>query len=285
MIKPIRPKLDDLPDELDDETTEMAADKMLDMIVIPAGEFVMGTSEAHVRRLVQKEDWAQEWQDKQLFRIEQPQHRVNLAAFSMAKMPVTNQEYHRFVWETGHRTPRHWANFQFPEGLGEHPVVQVSLKDALAYCAWFSKQTGKPYRLPTEAEWEKAARGNADTRIYPWGMDFDPWRCNTLESGKHSTTVVGSYSPSGDSPYGVRDLAGNVWEWTTSLQMPYPYKADDGREDMATDGLRVIRGGAWYYSRKLARCSAREGVRGIYVSSSLGFRLVLTVTETPPPAP
>lgn len=283
MIKSTRPKLDDMPDELDDETTEVSADKTLDMIVIPAGEFVMGTSEAQVRRLVLKEDWAQEWHDKQLFKIEQPQHRVYTGTYAIAKVPVTNQDYHRFVWETGHRTPRHWVSFQFPEGLGEHPVVQVSMADAKAYCAWLSKQTGKAYRLPTEAEWEKASRGT-DTRTYPWGPDFDPWRCNTLESGKRSTTVVGSYTPSGDSPYGVRDMAGNVWEWTTSLQMPYPYKADDGREDPATDGLRVIRGGAWYYSRKLSRCSSREGVKAIYISASLGFRLALTVTEPPPGA-
>jgi toxoflavin biosynthesis protein ToxD len=281
VIKPTRPMLDDSPDGLDDEIAEAAPDKHLEIIPIPAGEFVMGTSEAQVRRLVTKEDWAQEWHDKQLFKVEQPQHRVYVAAFSIGIVTVTNLEYHRFVWETGHRTPRYWVSFQYPEGQDDQPVVEVSLEDAKAYCAWLGKETNKPYRLPTEAEWEKAARG-LDTRIYPWGQDFDPWRCNTLESGKRSTTAVGTYSPSGDSPYGVRDMAGNVWEWTTSLQMPYPYKTEDGREDQAAEGLRVIRGGAWYYSRKLARCSSREGVKPTYVSASVGFRLALTLLDAPP---
>jgi toxoflavin biosynthesis protein ToxD len=284
VIKSTRPKLDDLPDDLDGEMTEAAPDKNLEMITIPEGEFVMGTSEAQVRRLVLKEDWAQEWHDKALFKIEQPQHRVHVATFAICIVPVTNADYHRFVWETGHRTPRYWTNFQFPEGQGDQPVVEVSMVDARAFCAWLNKGTGKAYRLPTEAEWEKAARG-PDTRIYPWGQDFDPWRCNTLESGKRSTTLVGSYSPSGDSPYGVRDMAGNVWEWTTALEKPYPYKADDGREDPEADGLRVIRGGAWYYSRKLARCSAREGVKANYISASLGFRLAITPAEVLPKKP
>jgi toxoflavin biosynthesis protein ToxD len=275
-----RPKLDDAPQDLDDEITEAAPDKHLEMITIPAGEFVMGTSEAQVRRLLTKEDWAQEWHDKQLFKVEQPQHRVYVATFAICIVPVANIDYHRFVWETGHRTPRYWVGFQYPEGQQDQPVVEVSMEDAKAYCAWLNKNTGKTYRLPTEAEWEKAARG-PDTRIYPWGQDFDPWRCNTLESGKRSTTAVGSYSPSGDSPYGVRDMAGNVWEWTTSLEMPYPYKADDGREDPASTNVRVIRGGAWYYSRKLARCSAREGVKPTYISASVGFRLAISLPEPP----
>ena len=133
MTKPFRPQLDDAPDKLDSEVSEVAPDKNLEMITIPAGEFVMGTSEAQVRRLVLKEDWAQEWHDKQLFKIEQPQHRVSVGAFAIAQVPVTNADYHRFVWETGHRTPRTWANFQFPEGQGDLPVVQVSLVDAKAY--------------------------------------------------------------------------------------------------------------------------------------------------------
>jgi toxoflavin biosynthesis protein ToxD len=281
VTKESRPMLDEPLDELEGELPESSPDKSMDMITIPAGDFIMGTSDAQVRRLVLKEDWAKEWSDKFLFKIEQPQHRVPVATFALSMAPVTNLEYHRFVWETGHRTPRYWVSFQFPEGQDDQPVVEVSLEDARTYCAWLSKESRKPYRLPTEAEWEKAARGT-DSRIYPWGNDFDPWRCNTLESGKHGATPVGSYTPSGDSPYGVRDMAGNVWEWTSSLELPYPYKADDGREDQSAQGLRVIRGGAWYYSRKLARCAAREGVKSTYVSASVGFRVALDLPEAPP---
>jgi toxoflavin biosynthesis protein ToxD len=285
VVKDTRPRPDELLEgELEDELHEAAPDKSMEMVAIPAGDFIMGTSDAQVRRLLLKEDWAKEWSDKQLFRIEQPQHRVYVAAFAISIVPVTNVEYHRFVWETGHRTPRYWVSFQFPEGQDDQPVVEVSMVDAKAYCAWLNKETGKVYRLPTEAEWEKSARGT-DGRTYPWGTDFDPWRCNTLESGKRGTTPVGTYTPSGDSPFGVRDMAGNVWEWTSSLELPYPYKADDGREDPEGQGVRVIRGGAWYYSRKLARCAAREGVKPNYVSASVGFRLVLSLPEDPPKKP
>ncbi len=272
--------LDDLSED-SGGLREASPDKAMEMIIIPAGEFIMGTSDGQVRRLLLKEDWAKEWSDKQLFKVEQPPHKVSVANFAIAQVPVTNLEYHRFVWETGHRTPRYWVSFQFPEGQDDQPVVEVSWEDARTYCAWLSKESGKPYRLPSEAEWEKAARGS-DGRVYPWGHDFDPWRCNTLESGKRGTTPVGAYSPSGDSPFGVRDMAGNVWEWTTTLQQPYPYRADDGREDLEAQGVRVIRGGAWYYSRKLARCAAREGVKPTYVSASLGFRLAMSLPEVLP---
>jgi formylglycine-generating enzyme required for sulfatase activity len=151
----------------------------------------------------------------------------------------------------------------------------VARADALEYCRWLHAQTGLAYRLPTEAEWEQAARGD-DGRIYPWGNEFDPWRCNTVESGKRRTTEAGEYSPAGDSPFGLADIAGNVWEWTSSKLQPYPYRPEDGREDPRGSGKFAVRGGAWYYSRKLARCSSREGVLENYISPALGFRLART---------
>jgi formylglycine-generating enzyme required for sulfatase activity len=249
------------------------------MIRIPEGPFTMGLSEEQVLFLLRSEDWAEEWQewyDNDLFLVEQPQHIVYLPEYYIAQYPVTNADYFAFVWQTGYRMPRTWSGFYYPDGTADHPVTGVSRQDVLAYIEWLNRQTGLNYRLPTEAEWEKAARGDMDARIYPWGDEFGLWRCNTKESGKFSTTPVGSYSPSGDSPYCVADMVGNVWEWTSSLFRPYPYNPNDGRETPNDNEKYVVRGGSWYYSRKLARCTVREGVIATYASPALGFRLALS---------
>jgi toxoflavin biosynthesis protein ToxD len=244
-----------------------------DLVPVPGGDFLMGTSGTQVLALLQKEDWAKEWQEKGLFQVEQPQHKVSVPAFRIAIAPVTNAEYQVFVWESGHKVPKGWNGFRFPEEKGDHPVVNISLGDAQAYCAWLSKTLGQSFRLPTEAEWEKAARGS-DGRMYPWGEEFDPWRCNTLESAKNGTVPVRSYSPAGDSIFGCVDMLGNVFEWTSSLLIPYPYVPVPAAGNPAADAKYVVRGGAWYYSRKLARCPAREGVIVTYASPALGFRIV-----------
>ena len=242
------------------------------MIPIPAGSFWMGTSEQQIKHLLEREDWAVEWFNSDLFLVEQPQHPLVLPAYEIARYPVTNNDYTVFIYNTGYRVPRTWNGFHCSEGLDDHPVTGVSKIDADAYIKWLNTATGINYRLPTEAEWEKAARG-IDQRIYPWSDNFDPWRCNTIESGKKQTTPVGLYSPGGDSHYNVADMVGNVWEWTKSMMQPYPYHPDDGREIPAPGKKLVVRGGAWYYSRALARVSSREGFLPDYVSPALGFRL------------
>jgi toxoflavin biosynthesis protein ToxD len=250
------------------------------MIQIPAGSFLMGTSEDNIKQLQIKESaWAYDWYDNDFFAAEQPQHKLTLKAFEVAQYPVTNAEYHVFTWDTGHRLPKGWKGFTFDEETGMHPVIGVSKKDAEAYITWINEKLDTKYRLPTEAEWERAARGT-DGRIYPWGNTFDPWRCNTAESAKRGTTPVDFYSPGGDSPSGVADMVGNVWEWTSSIFSPYPYRFNDGRELHKPKVRYVIRGGAWYYTRKLARCAAREGMLEEYLSNSAGFRLACT-TEDP----
>jgi toxoflavin biosynthesis protein ToxD len=242
------------------------------MIPIPAGDSMMGTGEDQIRYLVGHEDWALEWEEKDMFLVEQPLHKITLPAFEICKYPITNEAYYQFVLDANYRIPRGWIGLRYSDEYKDHPVTWVTWQDAQAYVKWMNERTGDRYRLPTEAEWEKAARGT-DARIYPWGDGFDPWRCNTMESGKRQTTPVGIYTPGGDSIWEVCDLIGNVWEWTSSLLKNYPYKSNDGREDPNDPGKRVIRGGAWYYSQKLARCSSREANIPNYYSNSIGFRL------------
>jgi formylglycine-generating enzyme required for sulfatase activity len=171
-----------------------------------------------------------------------------------------------------------------------HPVVRVSWFEATAYCRWLTEQLctrdilaeplrtllrekGYIVRLPTEAEWEKAARGD-DERQWPWGNEFQPERCNSSESDMGGTTPVGIY-PAGASPHGGLDMAGNVWEWTHTLFRDYPYRAGDGREDPEAEGSRVLRGGSWYYNLGFARCAYRFGNHPDYFYYDFGFRVVV----------
>jgi formylglycine-generating enzyme required for sulfatase activity len=152
------------------------------------------------------------------------------------------------------------------------PVISVSWEHALAYTRWLAEVTKQVWRLPTEAEWEKAARGT-DGRIYPWGNVFDQARCNTVEARIGTTTPLGMY-PGGASPYHVQDMAGNVGEWTSSRFSPYPYVSGDGREDPLSTGERVLRGGSWCGDANGARAAYRNDHRRVdFTSDDMGFRL------------
>lgn len=246
------------------------------VVPIPPGAFQMGSTREQAAQAIK------DGLDKEYAEYEQPQHAIELPAYAIAKYPLTCREYQFFLQESGHASPSGWSGTQFPEGKGDHPVVNVSWKDAVAYCEWLSEKTGKTYRLPSEAEWEKAARGT-DGRVYPWGNDWDASRCNTFESQINGTSPVGQFSPLGDSPYGCADMIGNVWEWTLSLWGPdldapkyrYPYDPADGREDLSAPGRRVVRGGSWRNGRDLARCAARHRVEPDLFHYNLGFRPVL----------
>jgi formylglycine-generating enzyme required for sulfatase activity len=193
---------------------------------------------------------------------------------------VTVAQYRDFVEKSGRDVDE--RSLKDPD---DHPVRYVTWRDALAYCRWLSERTGLPVTLPSEAEWEKAARGT-DGRIYPWG-DEDPTAdlCNFADN-VGNTSPVGNYSPMGDSPYGCADAAGNVWEWTRSLwgkdlfepDFGYPYNSEDGREDLeAGDDIhRVLRGGAFSRNTRAVRCASRFGGPPRYRYSYGGFRVVVS---------
>jgi formylglycine-generating enzyme required for sulfatase activity len=204
-------------------------------------------------------------------------HIATLSIYEMARYPVTVAEYAYFV-RAGQHAPSDW---QKQLSRLDHPIVSVSWHDAIAYATWLLEQTGQIWRLPSDEEWEKAARGT-DGRAYPWGDTFDQTRCNTRESGLGSTTPVGSYKDGGSivlpngqrrevqdgsSPYGVADLAGNVWEWTET-------RYDDSTENLA------LRGGTWGSGARFARTAARYHAQPTDSSDVLGFRLVRGAPNT-----
>ncbi len=241
-----------------------------EMVAVPAGAFQMGTSQEQIDALLKRYDWAREVQGKGWFDREQPEHKVTLGAFEIGRYPVLNVEYAEFMRATGARASSHWPGGSLPEELADHPMVNVTWREALAYVQWLANRTGKPYRLPTEAEWEKAASWDPEKkqkRIWPWGNDWNPALVNCEPAGPGRTTPRGQYSPAGDSFYGCADMAGNVWEWCNSLwgadpakPLAYPYRPDDGRENLTAGGLRILRGGSWYNDNPaIVRCAYRWG--------------------------
>ncbi|HEY7342313.1 MAG TPA: SUMF1/EgtB/PvdO family nonheme iron enzyme [Ktedonobacterales bacterium] len=226
---------------------------------VPAGVFTMGSDKSR---------------DSQAYDDETPQYPVEVDAFAIGQHPVTVAEYACAVRANAVLEPPKGylgTDWQQQQTHPDHPVTCVSWNDVITYTTWLAKVTGQPWRLPTEAEWEKAARGT-DGRIYPWGDTFDEARCNTRESGISTTTPVGRY-PNGASPYHIQDMAGNVWEWTSSLFQPYPYRKNDGRENRDSTENRVLRGDSWVGFRRYARVACRNGGDGPDDGVVNGFRL------------
>jgi formylglycine-generating enzyme required for sulfatase activity len=287
------------------------------LVRVPAGSFLMGSDKK---------------QDPNVYDDELPQHleKSITRPYLIGKYPVTNAEFARFVQATGYQTAgekpgakggyvsvgTEWrqvegANWQHPEGpqssiegLLDHPVVQVTWRDAPAYCTWLAEQINEwakqrkeelppelqellaqsptnslMVRLPTEAEWEKAARGE-DGRLWPWGNQFDPQKCNSAEGRIGRTTPVGRYSPYGDSPYGCADMAGNVWEWCQSKWVENYQQYDRGvpeRESLEGSEPRVVRGGSFIGNLRLVRCAYRSRlVHDYLLYGGSGFRLVVS---------
>ncbi len=269
----------------------------MEFVKVPHGEFLMGSTD----------------KDKDAYDDEKPQHKLNIPYdFLTARFPVTNALFRAFVKKASFKTKAetdgfgytlngqewlktngaNWLHPRGPEteisGLDNHPVVQVNWKDAQAFCTWLnqehasSRPRGLVFRLPTESEWEKSARGT-DGRIFPWGNEFNSNNCNFRDDGPGRTTPVGLYSPRGDSPLGSADISGNVWEWTASLwgkdwgkpDYGYPYTSRDGRENQRAgdDIYRILRGGSFDNGGRNVRAAGRG--RHLDVLGYGGFRIVL----------
>jgi formylglycine-generating enzyme required for sulfatase activity len=252
-----------------------------EMVFVPAGEFRMGRN-LEKDPLVKEPDVGDAvFEGAYAVGYSGPEHVIPQPDFYIAKTPVTHAQYAAFLQDTDFARPKRWRSNMPPKGKEDLPIVYVSWHDAVAYCRWLVECTGKPYRLPTEPEWEKAARGT-DGRIYPWGDGWDSERCNTAEAQVNKITPVGAF-PQGASPYGVLDMAGNVWEWTSSLwgkdwyrpTYTYPYDATDGRESPGADDrvCRVLRGGSFAYTGGFARCAYRYKNFPQSVSDGIGFRV------------
>ncbi len=232
-------------------------------LAVPAGAFLMGSDP----------------DSRAAFDDEMPQHKLHLDEFFIAQTPVTNAHYKAYIQATGRPGPRHW---QRGDDMPNHPVTYVNWRDAMEYCAWLTntlRDAGRlpegvrlEVRLPTEAQWEKAARGT-DGRLYPWGDEKpDETRLN-FNRNLDAPTPVGTYEMT--SPYGCFDAAGNVWEWALSLERGYPYDPTDGREVTTVRGRRTLRGGAWNSAARNVRCAARNWSYPEERDGTIGFRVVL----------
>lgn len=248
------------------------------MVDVPGGTSTIGLDVMQVTGVVQawrhvgvRHDWIAK---------ECPRHDVSIGAFRLMRYPVTNLEYRGFLRATGlPELPSSWPFGVYPSHAANHPVWTVTASAADAYARWLGARTGRSFRLPTEAEWEYAASGG-DGRAYPWGPSFDAERANTVERGPLTTTPVGAY-PTGRSPFGLDDMAGNVEEYVADDYAPYP-GADGVLDDLARSRgrYRVARGGSFARYGDLARCSRRHGAfdKPIY---AVGLRLAEAAASTP----
>ncbi|MBV6396550.1 MAG: Hercynine oxygenase [Anaerolineales bacterium] len=283
---------------------QLPKESMLGFVHIPAGEFTMGTKEKDIEDLLKKYGGQKDWYEREV-----EQHVVHLPDFYMERYPVTLAQFKVFVDEAGYKDVSESAL----QGVPTHPVRYVTWFDALAYCNWLHQKlkeivpkqkaeskaeenfwqgllNGKLIvTLPSEAEWEKAARHSPllakhfrreqqgeglGAREFPWQGEFNETlaNCNSIIG---NTSAVGCF-PQGRSAYGLHDMAGNVWEWTRSIYDTYPYKAEAKRENLDDKkSARVLRGGAFYNEQRYVRCAYRFRVNPIFRNFNIGFRVVV----------
>ena len=237
-----------------------------DDVLIPPSAFIMGTDiEPFYGTILPQSRYAK--------LDEAPIHVRFLEVYRITRYPVTNAEYEAFVNATGHTPPPHWKHGKVSAEEATLPVVHISWYDADAYAQWAQG------RLPTEGEWEKAARG-ADGRIYPWGNEFEPSGDQEGPLLTDQLTPVGN-RPAAVSPYGVHEVAGNVWEWTADWYQRY--EGNTHRDNDYGDKHKVLRGGSWLEVRdqtanRYFRCANRLHAPPNYTASNIGFRCVRDVT-------
>lgn len=201
-----------------------------EMVAVPAGEFISGSDKTDVDHMGSELGSAKPW-----YLDEHPQRKIRLPLFFIDRYEVTNAQYKAFIDATRARPPVYFYIRSIPPGRESYPVTDVNWYEADHYCRWAGK------RLPTEAEWEKAARG-PDGREFPWGNTFDPKKANVGDSGIGDVAPVGSFKE-GASPYGAMDMAGNVWEWTDSWYQAYP--GGTYQSPFFGEKQKVFRGGGW----------------------------------------
>ncbi len=226
------------------------------MVFIPGGTFIMGSDRTDTEGRA-----AEFGMTKPLYLDEHPQRTVFLPAYYIDKFELTNKQYAAFVQATRSKSPISWPKGKIPQGKENYPVTEVNWYDADRSCQWMGK------RLPTEAEWEKAGRG-PDGQEYPWGSEFDTQKANTGATGRGGVTPGGSF-PSGQSPYGVHDLSGNVWEWVSDWYQAYPessYKSAAFGEKN-----KSLRGSSWGGIGHYALAVFYRSAHRFYADPAQGF--------------
>ncbi len=224
------------------------------MLRIPEGWFLMGSETG---------------QDN-----ERPVHRVWVDAFELAACQVTNADYRRFLEATKHRKPLHWDDPLFSKP--EQPVVTVSWFDAGAYCEWLSRMTGERYRLPSEAEWERAARGGLEEKLYPWGDEPPESLPDYNARWKTGPEPVARYAP---NAFGLYNISDNVHEWCADWYSPGYYAVSPERNPQgpAEGSRRASRGGSWRHHIKVSRCASRSSIPPEFQYADYGFRVARDV--------
>jgi formylglycine-generating enzyme required for sulfatase activity len=214
-------------------------------------------------------------------------HKISLEAFKLARYPVTNAQFRAFIKDGGYKKKKYWtaAGWEWLSknsqtqgllddpyyGIDNRPVVGITWYEAVAYVNWLADKSGTPYRLPTEAEWERAAAGT-EGRRYPFGNRAHDEVANARDAGIGQTTAVGVF-PGDQTPEGLFDMAGNVWEWCSSLAKPYPYVVNNGRENLEGSDSRILRGGSFDSARRAIHSTERRPVDPHAVVSLIGFRV------------